>query len=259
MKKGKIFLITFLVVVLGFIGIGMVMGIIEGAKNPTVDGYVYTLKDDGTFALKRLADGEPRKEVEIPAEVKGKPVTSIESGAFEGNTVLEKVVIPSSIKVVNGFSGCTALKSVTLPKGVEKIEQGAFQNCTALTEIEIPETVTVIGSDAFSGCTSIQSFNWPVTVNRIDFDTFKGCTNLSEIVIPEGVEVVNCTFEGCTSLTELSLPSSVTDVWGFSECESLVRINYKGTMEQWESMHGSQDVNGNCVVHCTDGTISDLD
>lgn len=279
-KKGC--LIGFLIAFALIAGVIAVAVISEETKNPTVDGYRYTVQEDGTYMLKHVIDAEVGKVLEIPAEVKGKPVTAIYDEAFKDNTKLEKVIIPSSVKTVSGFSGCTNLKEVKMGESVERIGAGAFENCTGLTKIAIPMGVKYIDSDAFKGCTGLKeitlpatveeiytnvfegctgltSFAWPASVKRIEHDTFKGCTNLSSIDIPEGVEVVYCTFEGCTSLTSLTIPASVTDVWGFSECESLERITYKGTMEEWESMHGTQVVNGKCTVYCTDGKISDRD
>lgn len=52
----------------------------------------------------------------------------------------------------DAFSGCYALKSVTIPGTVEIIRGNAFGDCTGLTSIRIPEGVKVIGDFAFSGC-----------------------------------------------------------------------------------------------------------
>lgn len=52
--------------------------------------------------------------------------------------------IPSSI-----FSGCIALKSVTIPEGVTSIGAYAFNNCRSLSSLTIPASVTSIGSKAF--------------------------------------------------------------------------------------------------------------
>lgn len=52
--------------------------------------------------------------------------------------------IPSSI-----FSGCIALKSVTIPEGVTTIGAYAFNNCRSLSSLTIPSSVTSIGNKAF--------------------------------------------------------------------------------------------------------------
>ena len=281
-KKGC--LIGFLIAFALIAGVIAFTVISEITRNPTVDGYGYTLLEDGTYRLERVIDAEIGKELTIPAEVKGKPVTAIESDVFKDNTTLEKVIIPSGVKKVSGFSGCTNLKEVKLSNSVEIIDYGAFENCTSLTKIELPtsvtqilydafkgctalteiylpETLVEIGQGAFEGCTALRSVEWSASATFILPDVFKDCTDLSNIRIPEGVETLyGAAFDGCTSLTELTIPASVTDVTGsFYDCENLVKITYKGTMEQWKSIYGSQDVNGKCTVYCTDGNISDLD
>lgn len=72
--------------------------------------------------------------VEIPATLDGYPVKKIGERAFEGNTVLAAVVIPS---------------------GVEEIDWFAFYDCSSLLDITIPTTVKSIGHAVFDGCTHI--------------------------------------------------------------------------------------------------------
>lgn len=66
-------------------------------------------------------------ELEIPAEIDGVPVTKIQMSAF---------------------LACHGLTGVTLPEGVERIEEYAFAS-GHLERINIPSTVTYIGDGAF--------------------------------------------------------------------------------------------------------------
>ena len=77
-------------------------------------------------------------------------VEKIESGAFEGCSALNNVVIPASVKTIgsNAFNGCSALSSVTFNEGVKKIGSYAFYN-TALKAAVLPASVVSIGSHAF--------------------------------------------------------------------------------------------------------------
>ena len=89
--------------------------------------------------------------------------------------VLKSVRIPSTVKIAQGFGGCTALSTVELSEGVITIEYGAFINC-AIREIVIPSTVEVIEDAAFISCpltvVTIPEIN---SIKRIDRNAFAGC------------------------------------------------------------------------------------
>ena len=84
--------------------------------------------------------------VEIPAEIAGKPVTSVGRSAF---------------------SGCNSLAAVTIPDSVTSIGDGTFYGCTGLTEITIPDGATSVGFQTFSGCTSLKKITIPDSETRI--------------------------------------------------------------------------------------------
>ena len=71
------------------------------------------------------------EELEIPAEMNGKPVASIESGAFEG---------------------CDSIVSVTVPESVSSIGESAFAGCENLAVITIQNPDCVIFDSAYTIC-----------------------------------------------------------------------------------------------------------
>ena len=83
------------------------------------------------------------KEVVIPSEIDGMPVTSIGGCSFSSNKFVESVTIPDSVTEIGSwaFSGCTALASITLPDCLTEIGGWAFRNCTKLTTVTIPHNV----------------------------------------------------------------------------------------------------------------------
>ena len=98
----------------------------------------YQAFDDDTVEITDC-DNEAAGELEIPAEIDGKPVTSIGDGAF---------------------SVCSGLTKITIPNGVTSIRDGAFSNCSGLTEITIPDSVTSIGDYAFYDCTNLTIYGY---------------------------------------------------------------------------------------------------
>jgi len=84
--------------------------------------------------------------VVIPAQIDGKPVTSIGQSAFYYWNSLTSVTIPNSVTTIgaSAFVSCTALTSVTIPNSVTRIGASAFSNCTGLTSVTIPGGVTFV-------------------------------------------------------------------------------------------------------------------
>jgi hypothetical protein len=58
------------------------------------------------------------------------------------------------------FKGCTALETITVPEGVEKIQTFSFSGCTALYEIIIPASVTRIEFRTFESCSALISIEF---------------------------------------------------------------------------------------------------
>ena len=58
---------------------------------------------------------------------------------------------------VKVFSGCTLLKTITIPDDIKlaEIPSETFKGCTSISEIRIPASVKNIEKDSFAGCTAI--------------------------------------------------------------------------------------------------------
>lgn len=99
------------------------------------------------------------RDVVIPSEIEGLPVTSIGSGAFYNCDGVTSVTLPDSITNISNsaFSGCTGLTSFTIPDSVKSIGDFAFHDCRNITSIEIPKSVTNIGNAVFWECSKLKS------------------------------------------------------------------------------------------------------
>lgn len=104
-----------------------------GAETYTYGDFEYSVLDDGTVEITDYIGSA--ENVDIPAEIDGKSVTSIGSWAF---------------------GDCKSLTSVTIPDSVTEIGYSAFSGCSSLTSITIPDSVTSIGDYAFNGCAVLQ-------------------------------------------------------------------------------------------------------
>ena len=118
------------------------------------------------------------ENVVIPSEIYGLTVTALtgwagkptsfhpigaKKGPFENNKYIKSVVIPDTVKYIDGgsFYGCTALESVSFGNGVEEIDDYAFENCTSLSKVYIPVSVKKIGAEAFG-----YTFGSELTLNK---------------------------------------------------------------------------------------------
>ena len=149
------------------------------------------------------------------------------------------------------FQNCTALESVTLPDGLEEIQDRAFKN-TKLTSISIGAVVTSIGADAFentsnlttvkfaengslntignyafeySGLTSVEI---PSTVTSLGRQAFIGCAKLETVTFKGGLisTIQDSTFKG-TAIKSITLPESVKIIekCAFMDCSELTTVN----------------------------------
>ena len=190
-------------------------------------------------------------------------VISLCSYAFSDCTALTNIIIPGSLRDVEGLRRCNSLiaitvaesnshyssvngvlfnknktilhiypqgkqeRTYTIPSGVIYVFGGAFYHCTNLTNISIPVSVTYIDGNTFRGCTGLTSITIPSSVTSIGDCAFYGCTGLTSITIPDSVTSIgDNVFVGCTGLTNVTLSNSVTSIgdYAFKGCTGLTSV-----------------------------------
>ncbi|MDE7227952.1 MAG: leucine-rich repeat domain-containing protein [Treponemataceae bacterium] len=165
--------------------------------------------------------------------------------------------------------------AVTIPNGVTGIEWLAFKDCTALTDVAIPASVTSIGWGAFYGCESLETVTYNGTLAQwcamdndyelmgyaerviLTGENNRDLKQATTLEIPDGVERIGSSaFYDCTALTDVTIPASVTFIGSnaFYGCTSLKEIVFKGTVEQWQAIQGSDKVMIPCI-QCDDGYL----
>ncbi len=120
-----------------------------------LDYLTYTVNEDNTVTITNCYENATK--INIPKEIDGKPVTTINASAFANRAKLTSVTIPESVTSIGerAFYGCSSLTDIVIPDGVTAIESNTFYNCSKLKNVTIPKSVTAIKSYAFYGCGSL--------------------------------------------------------------------------------------------------------
>lgn len=168
------------------------------------------------------------KNIELPAELGGAPltkvfsdmfsvapeleyvkipdgVTKVEAYAFYSCDKLEGLIIPESVKNIDiyAFGGCKRLKAITIPNGVTVIGEGAFYDCAKLKSVVLPKGAVLGGGTIrglFENCTSLLCVDLG-GVNYIGGDTFKNCGELRRVYISDKTRYIsNDAFKDCPNV-----------------------------------------------------------
>ena len=174
--------------------------------------------------------------------------TSVDGVLFDSGTTM-------LIQYPAGKSG-----SYTIPEGVtaigQEIGKAGFSGCTRLTSVTIPKSVTSIGDNAFSGCSSLTAIH--VTAPNSSFSSVDGVLfshDATDLIrypvaksgaykIPKNVTSVEIgAFSDCTGLTSITIPSGLTSLYDsdfgvFSGCTSLRAIHVTAPNSSFSSVDG---------------------
>lgn len=189
------------------------------------------------------------KNIIIPSRLRGKKVTQIDSGSFEGSNITS-IEIGDNVTYIgkSAFRECKNLKTVKLGKSILNIDEGAFNECSALEEITLPKSLEKLGGSIFAGCISLKkvtvedggnfaikdgvlfssdmktlyfalpyenlgNYVCPDSVEEIKSLAFYECASLTGFTFSNKVKIVpQGVFVLCTQLKELTIPDSVTQL-----------------------------------------------
>jgi hypothetical protein len=125
--------------------------------------YALTTRNGDTEVMITMCERDA-KEVEIPSNLDGYPVTQIWDGAF---------------------NACTQLTQITIPEGVVRVGEGAFMACPSLKSIAFPQTTTSIGGAAFMNCSRLEAVTIPNLEVHLGPETFRGCHALKQVRVAQ--------------------------------------------------------------------------
>ena len=130
--------------------------------------------------------------VSVAPSIGHRYVTSVGTSAFEFNTDLIGIHIPSRVTEIGdyAFHGCTALRQVTLPRHVRFIQQNAFRG-SGLQMLTVPSTVVGIGDHCLDDCPVLQTvtFEAMLPATNVGVSPLQGCTALTDIFVQKYIDI----------------------------------------------------------------------
>ena len=138
--------------------------------------------DSRSVKIGAQAFGESLKTVKL-GKVDKNGNSQLLQYAFERCTNLTSVDFGTGWKEIgtNAFYGCSALKDIVLPEGVEYIRNGAF-NGAAIEAIHLPNTLKVIEANAFV-CENLKTITIPASVEKIEAQAFQQNKALTDVYV----------------------------------------------------------------------------
>ena len=227
------------------------------------NGFAYTVTGDEATITGYTGSA---KNIVIPSELGGKPVTAIADKAFEGYKNIVNIYIPKTIKAIgeDAFQNATSnlirficyegteneWANIAIQKGNEELNPREFDDVAwfRLYECNLSGDMVYQASDdaatlaRYFGADSkvdIPAELGGKPVTSIGVAAFAYCSSLTEVTIPEGVTSIEITaFRNCSRLTEVTIPKSVTSIgkMAFYQCEALATVYYGGTQEDWDAL-----------------------
>lgn len=152
----------------------------------------------------------------IPAQV-----SSIGEWVFSGCSEIREIVVEDGNPAYMSREGLLLTKdgsrlirgrngSVTVPRQVTRIGNGAFEGYGGLTDVTLAPQVVRIGTDAFRDCRALARVTIPASVADIGTDAFRDCPALKTV----------CTDGGNAKRVKRLLVASCLDVSGLAFVEA---------------------------------------
>ncbi len=167
--------------------------------------------------------------------------TTLDGDSLDGYKNIRKIIFPSTLEEINAdffadhekqleeidfskvtllkvipsylFSGNKQLTEISIPEGVETIEECVFDDCESLRKITFPSTLKTLESTT-SGCKNLEEIDLSKShhLEEIpDYFIYENC-QIETLVIPEGVETIGDEFAASESIKEIYIPKTVEKV-----------------------------------------------
>lgn len=218
------------------------------------DVLTYTLREDGTYEVKKGANIDKFTSVTVPETYNGAKVSVISARAFY-NTDVREINIPDTIEIIEvgtAFNYIYDLEAVNIYETGHAVapkysshEGVLYTNDVAGLELsfcprakkgeyEIKDGTDIIQVNAFYYVRELTLVTVPSSVSVIMQRAFMGCSNLECVTIldggesqSDGLRIYSHAFYGLNKLNTVNLPSRLTEFKNdiFNGCYKLANVN----------------------------------
>ena len=159
------------------------------------------VKEDVTYSVTSIGSSAFANSNSIVSVSIPESVTTIENKAFYYCENLIDVTIMGSLTKLGdyAFQYCTKLENLTFVGGLTNIGMAAISHCNMLKEVSLPEGVEVIDEYVFDN-SGIESIVIPASVTSIGNYAFNGCASLKEIIVADGANTLSLGYNGSFGL-----------------------------------------------------------
>ena len=156
-----------------------------------VGNYLYEASPSGGITITKYMGNMTK--IEIPSEINGYTVDSIEPDAFSEIPGIKSVVLPKTIDYIptNLFTDCRVLQNVTFYAENVILADRAFADCISLTKVTAKGGIAQIGEFAFSNCIRLETVKAKNGIDEIYSYAFNGCKALKNITLSTDLSYVN--------------------------------------------------------------------
>ncbi len=195
--------------------------------------YEYTVNENSEITIKAYLGSS--REVSIPSEIDGMPVTEIGEYSFSGdyrknadgsgienhpnarsNKRIRKISVPSTVRTIGSyaFTGMENLSNAVLAEGLVTIGEFAFAGCSGLKKIVLPDSLVNFTLSSLDE-TSVEALVLGTNVKSLILEDGKGTKVRTITCNADSVAFDSVHFEGTTVIDEITVNGSIEN--GYSD------------------------------------------
>ena len=183
---------------------------------------MFDFLEQGDYVELSAYKGKDLKEIIIPTEYNGKPVTRVGNGCFFNHPEIVNVSFSDHITSIgnSAFALCEGIEELILSDSIIEIEEHAFRDCKGLKRVVMPKHLKVLRAGLFAFCNlpSDAEIILPEELEEIEAHAFY-CSGSFKLVIPESVKNigVGAFYWGPEAITSLPYDEGWYYDWPYGE------------------------------------------